>query len=99
MTIDWPVVAGVLSTAVFVLATLPMLVKAARTKDLASYSVGNLLLSNAGNVVYSFYVFSLPFGPAWGLHAFNMLVSLLMLGWWVRYRHRSQPASPARAAR
>ncbi|WP_198154065.1 hypothetical protein [Catenuloplanes japonicus] len=88
MNMDWPVVAGTLSTGVFVTANLPMLVKAARTKDLASYSPGNLLLSNVGNVVYSFYVFSLPFGPAWGLHAFNVMVSLLMLTWWLRYRRR-----------
>jgi hypothetical protein len=72
-----------------------MLIKAAKTKDLASYSVGNLLLSNVGNVVYSFYVFSLPFGPAWGLHAFNVIVGLLMLTWWLRYRHRRLRATAA----
>lgn len=86
MRIDVPVVAGVLSTCVFVLATMPMLVKAARTKDLSSYSVGNLLMSNAGNVLYSFYVFSLPVGPAWALHAFNVFIGLTMLIWWLRYR-------------
>jgi uncharacterized protein with PQ loop repeat len=95
MRTDWPVIAGALSTGVFVLATLPMLIKAAKTKDLASYSVGNLLLSNVGNVVYSFYVFSLPPGPAWGLHAFNVIVGLLMLTWWLRYRHRRQRVSAA----
>ena len=31
------VTAGVVSTALFVLSTLPMLLKAARTKDLSSY--------------------------------------------------------------
>jgi uncharacterized protein with PQ loop repeat len=93
--IDWPVIAGALSTGVFVLATLPMLVKAAKTKDLASYSAGNLLLSNVGNVVYSFYVFSLPFGPAWALHAFNVIVGMLMLSWWLRYRHCRQHVSTA----
>ena len=40
-----------------------MLGKAARTKDLASYSIGNIVLANAGNLVHSVYVFSLPAGP------------------------------------
>lgn len=57
--------------------------------------MGNLLLSNVGNVVYSFYVFSLPVGPAWGLHAFNVIVGLLMLTWWLQYRHRRQHVSAA----
>jgi hypothetical protein len=42
-----------------------MLVKAHRTRDLASYSLGNLLLANVGNAVHSVYVFSLPAGPIW----------------------------------
>ena len=52
--------AGSLSTALFVASALPMLVKAARTRDLASYSVANLGLANLGNVLYAIYVFSLP---------------------------------------
>lgn len=36
------------STAVFVASTLPMLVKAGRTKNLASYSLGNIVLANVG---------------------------------------------------
>jgi hypothetical protein len=50
MTTTLPVLAGSVSTAVFVASALPMLVKAARTKDLGSYSVGNLILANLGNV-------------------------------------------------
>ena len=96
MSVSVPVFAGVLSTCMFVSAALPMLVKAARTKDLSSYSPGNLVLSNTGNVLYSFYVFSLPPGPAWGLHIFNVLASLLMLTGWLRYgRPESRPVPAA----
>ena len=37
-----PVLAGAVSTVIFAGGTLPMLVKAARTKDLSSYSLGTL---------------------------------------------------------
>src|SRR5699024_5458080 len=55
-----PVLAGTLSTVLFASSTLPMVIKAARTKDLSSYSLGNLVLANVGNAVHSVYVFSLP---------------------------------------
>ena len=42
-----------MSTAIFVVSTLPMLVKAGRTKDLASYSFGNIMLANVGNLIYA----------------------------------------------
>jgi uncharacterized protein with PQ loop repeat len=60
MQTNLPTVAGFISTALFALGTLPMLTKAFRTKDLASYSLGNILLSNVGNLIYSIYVFDLP---------------------------------------
>jgi len=60
-----PTLAGIASTVIFVWSVLPMLVKAHRTRDLASYSLGNLLLANVGNAVHSVYVFSLPAGPIW----------------------------------
>jgi uncharacterized protein with PQ loop repeat len=65
---------------------LPMLVKAVRTRDLASYSLGNLVLSNVANAVHSIYVFNLPAGPIWALHVAYVLASALMLAWWLRYR-------------
>lgn len=77
--------AGVASTALFVASALPMLIKAHRTRDLSSYSLGNLLLANAGNVVYSVYVLSLPLGPIWALHAFYLTSTATMLVWFVRY--------------
>ena len=70
MSMSLAVLAGSVSTVVFIASYLPMLVKAARTRDLGSYSVGNLVLANVGNLVYSIYVLSLPAGPIWALHSF-----------------------------
>jgi hypothetical protein len=80
-----PVLAGAVSTVIFAGGTLPMLVKAARTKDLSSYSLGNIMLSNLGNVIHSIYVFHLPAGPMWVLHTFYLLSTALMLIWYLRY--------------
>ena len=87
---DVAVFAGVVSAGLFAMSYLPMLVKAARSKDLSSYSLGNLAITNAGNVLYSVYVFSLPVGPIWFLHGFYLVASALMLTWFLRYRRRWQ---------
>lgn len=84
--------AGVASTVIFVGSTLPMLGKALRTRDLRSYSLGNLGLANAGNAIHSVYVFSLPPGPLWALHAFNLSSTLFMLVWFLRFRGGGRPA-------
>lgn len=81
-----PVIAGIVSTGIFAVSTMPMVVKAARTRDLSSYSGGNLLLSNLGNVLYAMYIFSMPMGPAWALYGFNLTVSATMLVYWLQYR-------------
>ena len=88
MDINMPVIAGAISTVMFTLGTLPMLLKAFQTKDLKSYSLGNILLSNVGNVIHSVYVFSLPPGPIWLLHTFHLVTTGLMLVWYVRYERR-----------
>ena len=75
-----PTLAGFVSTVIFAASTLPMLVKACRSRDLASYSLGNIALANLGNAVYSVYVYSLPPGPIWLLHTFYLVSSALMLG-------------------
>ena len=62
-----------------------MLVKDARTKDLSSYSLGNIVLSNVGKVIHSIYVFHLPAGPIWALHTFYLVATALMLVWYLRY--------------
>lgn len=88
MEINLPVIAGMISTTIFALSTLPMLLKAFKTKDLRSYSLGNILLANAGNVIHSVYVFNLPAGPIWLLHSFYLLTTALMLIWYLRYQWR-----------
>jgi uncharacterized protein with PQ loop repeat len=93
MTMALPVVAGAISTAVFALSALPMLVKAARTKDMTSYSLGNILLSNVGNLVHSVYVFDLPAGPVWVLHSFYLVSAGLMLVWYLRYTPHGREGS------
>jgi uncharacterized protein with PQ loop repeat len=85
MDAGFPVMAGTVSTIIFASSMLPMLVKAARTKDLGSYSLGNMVLANVGNVIHSVYVFDLPAGPIWALHTFYLIATALMLVWFVRY--------------
>jgi hypothetical protein len=102
-------IAGAVSTLIFALSTMPMLAKAVRTKDLRSYSLGNILLSNTGNLVHAVYVFNLPPGPIWVLHSFYLVSTALMLVWYLRYTksptaggpskmHDSADAAPALAA-
>jgi uncharacterized protein with PQ loop repeat len=89
-----PIAAGTLATIVFAASALPMLGKAARSRDLKSYSRANLVLANVGNAVYSVYVFHLPPGPIWLLHSFYVVSSALMLFWSLRYArqpHREPP--------
>jgi len=101
------VAAGIISSLVFAGSALPMLVKAHRTRDLQSYSLGNLVLANAGNAVHTVYVLSLPFGPIWFLHSFYTVSSLAMLGYYLRHATGTStttdptawpsPATPARS--
>src|SRR5687768_7102576 len=84
------VFAGSVSTVLFAVSTLPMLIKAARTKELNSYSRGNLVLANVGNAVHSVYVLQLPAGPIWALHSFYIVASGLMLVWHLRYATASR---------
>lgn len=91
---DITVLAGTTATVLFVASSLPMLVKARRTRDLSSYSLGNLLLANTGNAVQSLYVFNLPPGPIWFLHSFYLLTTALMLAWFLRYRVRQTTHAP-----
>lgn len=90
-----PVIAGVISTTMFLLSALPMLHKALRTKDLKSYSLGNILLANAGNLVHSVYVFNLPPGPIWLLHSFHLVSTGLMLVWYLSYERRPEAPEPS----
>ncbi len=90
---DAGVVAGTISTVLFVTSYLPMLHKAWRTRDLSSYSIVQLAVANVGNLVNTVYVVSLPVGPIWGLHAFYLFSTALMTWWWLRSVHRRGPVS------
>jgi hypothetical protein len=79
------IVAGTVSSVLFAASVLPMLIKAIRTRDLSSYSRGNLVLANVGNAVHSVYVAQLPAGPIWALHSFYVISSALMLIWHLHY--------------
>lgn len=96
MDINLPVVAGMISTIIFALSTLPMLVKAFQTRNLGSYSLGNIVLANVGNVIHSIYVFHLPPGPIWLLHTFYLVTTGLMLIWYLRYEWRPHLLTTAR---
>jgi uncharacterized protein with PQ loop repeat len=86
-------VAGTAAAAIFMISQLPMLIKARRTKDLASYSIANIGLANVGNVLYAVYIVQVPVGPAWAIHGFNLTTAGLMLFWYLRYgwRHSGEP--------
>jgi hypothetical protein len=80
-------VAGIISTLLFLGSNLPMVVQAIRSRDVSSYSRGNLIMINIGNGVYTVYVLSLPAGPIWLLHLVYTAVSAFMLlvhVWWAR---------------
>jgi len=77
--------AGFASSTIFISSYLPMLFKAFKTKDLSSYSLGQLTLGTLGNVIYWLYVISLPLGPVWLLQAFFTLASVFMLFCYLRY--------------
>jgi uncharacterized protein with PQ loop repeat len=94
-----PTLAGTFATIVFACGTLPMLGKAVRSKDLTSYSTGNLVLANVGNAFYSVYVFHLPPGPVWFLHGFYLVSSGLMLFWNRRYAPTRAVHEPTHAGR
>ncbi len=76
---DTPLIAGTVATVAFAVSNLPMLTKALRTRDVSSYSLPSLVIVNAANLLYSLYVFSLPFGPIWALHTFYLVSCAIML--------------------
>jgi len=80
------VIAGFASTVIFVSSKIPMLMKAFKTKDVGSYSLGQIVLSVAGNLMYWLYVLSLPVGPIWFLQGFFTISDILMLLCYVRYQ-------------
>lgn len=90
MATDITVIAGTISTTIFAVSNIPMLVKAVKTKSLKSYSYAYILMNNAANLVHWVYVISLPVGPIYILHTFYTLSALLLLAWYIRYEILNQ---------
>lgn len=100
MDTSLPVIAGAASTIIVVLGALPMLSRAFRSRDLASYSLGHMLMMNVGNAICAVSVFSLPPGPIWALHTFWLIATWLILAWYICYpagdpRDTANPPLPA----
>jgi hypothetical protein len=89
---NFQMIAGTLAGFIFAGASWNMVIKAWRTKDLRSYSLGQIALNNLGNIFYWIYVVSLPFGPIYFMHGFFTLVSLFMLVWYFRFSAARQAA-------
>jgi hypothetical protein len=87
--------AGTLSTLMFMSSNFPMLQKAFKSRDMRSYSFTHILLSNLGNLIHWVYVSSLPFGPIWFLHGFFTATTALMLVLYVRYTHGARGWRPS----
>jgi hypothetical protein len=86
-------IAGVASTLMFAGSTLPMVVRAARTRDVSSYSRSHLFMTNAGNVVHTVYIASLPPGPVWLLHGVYSFVAAFMFAAHVQWALRPTAGS------
>ncbi|MCI0710605.1 MAG: hypothetical protein L0154_10635 [Chloroflexi bacterium] len=84
------IIAGSISSLIFISGTLSMLVKAYRTRDMNSYSIVTLALNNIGNLIYWVYILSLPFGPIYLLHGFYTFTTAFMLCWGWLYRTRPE---------
>ncbi len=85
-------IAGSLSTMLFISSSFPMLFKVLRSRDVRSFSLSNILITNVGNAVYWLYVLSLPFGPIWLMHSFYTLTQIVLLIAYLRF----QPAATTR---
>ncbi len=85
---DIATAAGALATAVFLASTVPMVWRAAVTRDMSSYSRAHLVMTNVGNAAHSLYVLSLPAGPIYVLHGTHVAVALFMLVWHLRHAVR-----------
>jgi succinate dehydrogenase/fumarate reductase cytochrome b subunit len=86
-------IAGSVSSLIFITGTLNMVVKAWLTKDMESYSISALVLNNLGNLIYWIYVVSLPLGPIYLIHGFYTVTTIFLLVWALLYRHRPETAN------
>jgi len=86
--LNLPFFAGIVSSTIFSIANIPMLVKIYKTKDVESYSLAYLMFCNVGNIVHWIYILSLPLGPIWMLHTFSTITSFFMLYCYCKYKKR-----------
>ncbi len=77
--------AGSLSSLIFVSSNFPMLWKVMKTRNVKSYSLGQIILRNLGNLVYWIYVASLPVGPVWYLQGFFTLSGFVLLACYFQF--------------
>jgi hypothetical protein len=84
-----PLIAGTISTSIYMMSNLPMLRRAMKTRNLKSYSFSTLVLCNVADAVHWVYVAHLPFGPIWFLHGFTSVSTALMFVWYLKYERRS----------
>lgn len=82
------VIAGTISTIIFTLSNIPMLLKVARTHSLHSYSYAYIVMNNTANLIHWFYILAMPPGPVWFLHGFYTISSMIMLFWYLRYEKK-----------
>lgn len=95
MTDNPQIIAGTVSALLFIGSNFPMLYKSVRTRNLSSYSLGQITMANIGNIIHWVYISSLPFGPIWFLHGFHTVVALVMLALYARYELSSNQMRPA----
>ena len=81
------IAAGLIASVIFSVSTLAMLLKTARTRNVDSFSLSSLALSNMGNIIYWLYIASLPCGPIHFLHSFYTVAMIIMLAFYVVYHN------------
>lgn len=82
---DVQVFAGFISTFIFISSNFPMIYKALTTRNLKSYSLGQIGMANLGNLIHWLYMTTLPPGPIWFLHAFHTAVAVVMLALYLKF--------------
>lgn len=78
-------IAGTISTLMFAMGNVPMVLKAVRTRSLSSYSHAQLMTNGTASLIHWIYISGLPFGPIWFLHGFYTFATALMLILFLRY--------------
>ena len=86
---DWKgftLIAGSISSALFIASTIPALAKVLHTKDMRSYRRSSLFIATLGNGMHWLYIVSLPIGPIYALHGFTTRSTTFMVVWSWKYQ-------------